>query len=217
MAADHESALTRRPVVTVLDLLRRRIDHDDFDAVALTLDSVVVDLGYGDIRALPGSVRWVPKLRDEHKKVAVVSSSDRASTALELAGVDELIDVVVCGPHGSERMVELLEALDVEPARRHGGRRNRSRELAPHCRLSATDGWASDAVRSPARLRAERRRCADRRACSGRWVQDRWPRLGGLRRRAAATRRRTPRVAAPVPMSTQATEISIEGWRCRTS
>jgi phosphoglycolate phosphatase-like HAD superfamily hydrolase len=117
MAETNETALRQRPVVTVLDLLRKRIDHNDFDAIALTLDAVVVDLGYGDIRSLPGSVRWIEQLRGERKKVAVVSSSDRASTALQLAGIDELVDVVVSGPHASERMVELLDELDVEPAR----------------------------------------------------------------------------------------------------
>lgn len=117
MAETNESALKQRPVVTVLDLLRKRIDHNDFDAVALSLDSLVVDLGYGDVRSLPGSLRWIEKLRDEGKKVAVVGASDRTSAALELAGLDELVDVVVCGSHVSERVVELLEALDTEPTR----------------------------------------------------------------------------------------------------
>jgi phosphoglycolate phosphatase-like HAD superfamily hydrolase len=117
MAEPSESALRQRPVVSVLDLLRKRIDHANFDAVALTLDALVVDLGYGDLRALPGSVQWVRSLRDEGKKIAVVSSSDRAPTALELAGIAKLIDVVVSGPHAAERMIELLEELDTEPMR----------------------------------------------------------------------------------------------------
>lgn len=117
MAETNESTLQQRPVVTVLDLLRKRIDHNDFDAVALSLDSLVVDLGYGDIRALPGSVKWVEKLREEDKKIAVASSSDRASTALQLAGLSELVDVVVSGPHAAERMTELIDDLGIEPAR----------------------------------------------------------------------------------------------------
>ena len=117
MAETNEPALRQRPVVTVLDLLRKRIDHNDFDAVALSLDCVVVDLGYGDVRALPGSVSWIQKLRDDAKKIAVVSSSDRASTALDLAGLDDAVDVVVSGPHASERLVELLDELDPDPQR----------------------------------------------------------------------------------------------------
>jgi phosphoglycolate phosphatase-like HAD superfamily hydrolase len=117
MADTNDSPLRRRPVVTVLDVLRKRIDHRDFDAVALSLDALVVDLGYGDVRALLGSVSWIEKLRDEGKKIAVVSASDRAPTALDLAGVDELVDVVVSGAHASERMTELIDELDLDPAR----------------------------------------------------------------------------------------------------
>jgi phosphoglycolate phosphatase-like HAD superfamily hydrolase len=113
----NDSALTQRPVVTVLDLLRKRFDHADFDAVAFTLDSVVVDLGYGDVRPLPGSVKWIDKLRDDNKKIAVIGSTDRTSSALELAKLDDKVDVAVCGPHAGERLVELIEALGVEPGR----------------------------------------------------------------------------------------------------
>lgn len=117
MAEPSESALRQRPVVTVLDLLRKRIDHNDFDAVALTLDAVVVDLGYGDVRALPGSVAWIRKLREDAKKIAVVGASERTSNAVELAGIDELVDAVVVGGHAAERMVELLDGLDTPPER----------------------------------------------------------------------------------------------------
>lgn len=117
MAEPSESALRQRPVVTVLDLLRKRIDHNDFDAVALTLDAVVVDLGYGDVRALPGSVAWIRKLREDAKKIAVVGASERTSNAVELAGIDDLVDAVVVGGHAAERMVELLDGLDTPPER----------------------------------------------------------------------------------------------------
>lgn len=47
-----------RPIATVL----ARIDLDRFDVVLLTLESVAADLGYGDIRPLPGSVAWIDAL-----------------------------------------------------------------------------------------------------------------------------------------------------------
>jgi hypothetical protein len=40
-------------IVTALDVLRRQIDHDDFDAAIFALDAVAADLGYGDVRPLP--------------------------------------------------------------------------------------------------------------------------------------------------------------------
>jgi hypothetical protein len=39
-------------------VLRRRIDHDAFDAAILALEAVAADLGYGDVRPLPGTVTW---------------------------------------------------------------------------------------------------------------------------------------------------------------
>ncbi len=52
-----------RPVATVLDMLRARIDHDRFDAALFTLESVAADLGYGDVRPLPGAIAWIDRLR----------------------------------------------------------------------------------------------------------------------------------------------------------
>ena len=52
-----------RPIATALDTLRPHIDHDAFDAAVLSLDAVIADLGYGDVRALPGSVAWIDRLR----------------------------------------------------------------------------------------------------------------------------------------------------------
>ena len=52
-----------RPLVTALDPLRRRIDYSRFDAAIFSLDAVAADLGYGDVRPLPGSVAWIDGLR----------------------------------------------------------------------------------------------------------------------------------------------------------
>ena len=52
----------RRPVVTVLDTLRVAIDLDSFDAVLFSLESVAADLGYGDVRQLPGAIAWIDSL-----------------------------------------------------------------------------------------------------------------------------------------------------------
>ena len=53
----------RQPVVTVLDTLRVRIDPANFDAVIFSLESVAADLGYGDVRKLPGAIAWIDSLR----------------------------------------------------------------------------------------------------------------------------------------------------------
>jgi beta-phosphoglucomutase-like phosphatase (HAD superfamily) len=106
-----------RPIVTALDTLRRRIDHESFDAAVMSLDAIVVDLGYGDVRALPGSVAWIDRLRGEGKRIAVVSGDERASNALDLAGVDDRIDVVVTGWNAERRLVRALEELGVGPDR----------------------------------------------------------------------------------------------------
>jgi hypothetical protein len=76
-----------RPVVTVLDMLRTRIDHDDFDAAVFSLGAVAADLGYGDVRPLPGSIAWIDRLRTEGKRIAVQASGERVGDALELAGI----------------------------------------------------------------------------------------------------------------------------------
>lgn len=106
-----------RPVRTVLDTLRARIDHDDFDAAVLWLESVVADLGYGDVRALPGSVAWIDRLRGDGKKIAVVYDGERADTALEIAGIADRFDVVARGSRTSATVSTALEQLDVPPDR----------------------------------------------------------------------------------------------------
>ena len=76
-----------RPLVTVLDMLRKRIDHDDFDAVIFSLGAVAADLGYGDVQPLSGSIAWIDRLRREGKRIAGQAAGERAAAALELAGI----------------------------------------------------------------------------------------------------------------------------------
>ena len=84
-----------RPVPTVLDVLRTRIDHDAFDAAIFSLEAVAADLGYGDVRPLPGSIAWIDRLRSDDKRIAVLASGERVAAALELAGITDRFDVVV--------------------------------------------------------------------------------------------------------------------------
>jgi beta-phosphoglucomutase-like phosphatase (HAD superfamily) len=102
-----------RPIVTSLDVLRPRIDHDSFDAVIFTLKAVAADLGYGDVRALPGSVAWIDRLRTTGKRIAVVSEGERASAALEIARIDNRVDVVVTGPNLRELFARALDELEL--------------------------------------------------------------------------------------------------------
>jgi beta-phosphoglucomutase-like phosphatase (HAD superfamily) len=106
-----------RPVTTVLDLLRARIDHDAFDAAIFALEAVVADLGYGDLRALPGSVAWIDRLGDEGKATALVFSGDSAASAPELAGVRDRFDAVVSGPRSAETLRRAAAELDAAPER----------------------------------------------------------------------------------------------------
>jgi beta-phosphoglucomutase-like phosphatase (HAD superfamily) len=106
-----------RAVPSVLDMLRSRIDHDDFDAAVFWLESVVADLGYGDVRALPGSIAWIDRLREEGKKVALVHDGERAETALEIAGIGKRFDAVVRGARNSATVERALEALGAPPER----------------------------------------------------------------------------------------------------
>jgi beta-phosphoglucomutase-like phosphatase (HAD superfamily) len=106
-----------RPVPTVLDTLRARIDPDDFDAVVFSLESVVADLGFGDVRRLPGSVAWIDRLRDEGKRIALVYSGDNARRALELAGIADRFDVVESGPRSATTITRVLDDLGVPAGR----------------------------------------------------------------------------------------------------
>jgi HAD superfamily hydrolase (TIGR01509 family) len=107
----------QRPLTSVLDLLRARIDLDRVDAVLLSLDAVAADLGYGDVRPLPGSISWIDHLRENGKKVAVISDAERAAEALDLAGIDDRFDAVVNASRPAERIARALEELDVDAAR----------------------------------------------------------------------------------------------------
>ncbi|HEY0279718.1 MAG TPA: hypothetical protein VGC32_15765 [Solirubrobacterales bacterium] len=102
-----------RPIATVLDALRARVDAERFDAVVLSLESVVADLGYGDVRPLPGSVAWIRELRGAEKKIGLAASGERAVAALELAGVSDLFDAVVTGPRNSGTLTEVATELGV--------------------------------------------------------------------------------------------------------
>jgi beta-phosphoglucomutase-like phosphatase (HAD superfamily) len=106
-----------RPIVTALDTLRRRIDLEAFDAAVFSLDAVAADLGYGDVRALPGTVVWIDRLRDDGKRIAVAAGVERAEAALDLAGIADRIDVVVTGSHAASRIARALEDLDADAER----------------------------------------------------------------------------------------------------
>jgi beta-phosphoglucomutase-like phosphatase (HAD superfamily) len=112
MSAPFENSRPR-PVPTALDTLRPRLDHDDFDGAVFSLESVVADLGYGDIRALPGSVAWIDKLRSEGKRVALVYAGERADAALEIAGIGDRFDAVRSGPRTPETLESAFAAIGV--------------------------------------------------------------------------------------------------------
>jgi beta-phosphoglucomutase-like phosphatase (HAD superfamily) len=103
-----------RPIATVLDALRARVDAERFDAVVLSLESVVADLGYGDVRPLPGAVAWIRELRGAGKKVGLAATGERARAAIELAGVADLFDVVVTGPRNTGTLTEVATELGID-------------------------------------------------------------------------------------------------------
>jgi beta-phosphoglucomutase-like phosphatase (HAD superfamily) len=106
-----------RPMTTVLDILRARIDHDAFDAAIFSLECVAADLGYGDVRPLPGAIAWIDRLREEGKKIALIFSGESAEPALELAGIGDRFDLVTSGPRVSGTIRRVLDELDVAPER----------------------------------------------------------------------------------------------------
>src|ERR1700760_964896 len=105
-----------RPIATVLDGLRARIDAERFDAAVVWLEAVAADLGYGDVRPLPGAVAWIGELREAGKKVALCASGERARAALELAGVADLFDAIVTGPRNVATLGEAARERGVAPA-----------------------------------------------------------------------------------------------------
>jgi len=104
-----------RPIATVLDSLRARIDAERFDGVVLWLEAVAADLGYGDVRPLPGAVAWIRELRAADKKVVLAGNGERARAAVELAGVADLFDAVVTGPRNTGTLEQASSELSVEP------------------------------------------------------------------------------------------------------
>ncbi|MBS1894850.1 MAG: HAD family phosphatase [Actinobacteria bacterium] len=105
-----------RPIATVLDGLRARVDAERFDAVVLWLEAVAADLGYGDVRPLPGAVAWIRELRAAGKKIALAASGERARAAVELAGVADLFDAIVTGPRDAATAESAVRELEIEPA-----------------------------------------------------------------------------------------------------
>jgi beta-phosphoglucomutase-like phosphatase (HAD superfamily) len=104
-----------RPIATVLDGLRARIDAERFDGVVVSLEAVAADLGYGDVRPLPGAIAWIRELRAAGKRIALAGSGERAPAALDLAGVADLFDAVVTGPRNSGTLAQAAQELGVEP------------------------------------------------------------------------------------------------------
>jgi beta-phosphoglucomutase-like phosphatase (HAD superfamily) len=105
-----------RPIATVLDALRARVDAERFDGIVVWLEAVAADLGYGDVRPLPGAVAWIEELRGADKKVALCASGARARAALDLAGVADLFDAIVTGPRTTATLGKATEELGVDPS-----------------------------------------------------------------------------------------------------
>src|ERR1700753_2705524 len=103
-----------RPIATVLDGLRARGDAERFCGGVIFLADVVADLGYGDVRPLPGAVAWIRELRGAGKKVGLAASGERARAALELAGVTDLFDAVVTGSRSMGTLTEVATELGVD-------------------------------------------------------------------------------------------------------
>jgi beta-phosphoglucomutase-like phosphatase (HAD superfamily) len=82
-----------RPIQTVLETLKIKIDLDQFDAAVFELETVVADLGYGDVRPLSASVAWIDHLRDEGKRIALVDGGVRGESVLALAGLGDRFDL----------------------------------------------------------------------------------------------------------------------------
>ena len=82
-----------------------------------SLEAVVADLGYGDVRPLPGSVAWIDKIRAEGKRTALVHSGESAAAALEIAGISDRFDAVCTGPRDARTVEAAFEAIAVTPDR----------------------------------------------------------------------------------------------------
>jgi beta-phosphoglucomutase-like phosphatase (HAD superfamily) len=106
-----------RPVSTVLDMLRTEIDHDAFDAALFAIETVAADLGYGDIRPLPGSVAWIEQLRKLGRRIGLFATGERPNTALELAGISELFDEITVGTQTGPTLLAAIDDLRSAPQR----------------------------------------------------------------------------------------------------
>ena len=115
--SDPAGRLRARPVSTVLDVLRVQIELEAFDAALFSLETVAADLGYGDIRALPGSVVWIGQLREHDKRVGLFAAGDRANAALELAGIAGLFDEITIGARTVSALLAAIDALGAAPDR----------------------------------------------------------------------------------------------------
>jgi beta-phosphoglucomutase-like phosphatase (HAD superfamily) len=107
----------QRRVITPLDMLRARIDHESFDAAIFSLETVAADLGYGDVRPLPGSIAWIDRLREDDKRIAVTAAGERVSEALEIARIADRFDVVVVAVTAAGRLASALDELGLEADR----------------------------------------------------------------------------------------------------
>jgi beta-phosphoglucomutase-like phosphatase (HAD superfamily) len=106
-----EASPSGRPVRTVLDTLRVRVDLDLIDAAVFELETVAADLGYGDVRPLSASVEWIDRLREKDKRLALVDGGVRGDAALSLAGLADRFELT------AHTVPDALEALDVAPER----------------------------------------------------------------------------------------------------
>jgi beta-phosphoglucomutase-like phosphatase (HAD superfamily) len=102
---------------TILDILRVKVDPDDFDAVVFWLETVATDLGYGDIRPQPGAIQWIDRLRDAGKRTVLAFSGTGLESAARLAGLDDRFDLIVTGPRKAATYAGVLGELDVTPDR----------------------------------------------------------------------------------------------------
>jgi phosphoglycolate phosphatase len=137
-----------RPIATVLDTLRARIDAERFDSIVLWLEAVAADLGYGDVRPLPGAVAWIEEMRGAGKRTALAASGDRARAALALAGIESEFDAVIDGPRTAatvDRAIAELQGdaeatilVDSSPAGIRAGR-----QAAVHMTIAVARGHAS--------------------------------------------------------------------------
>ena len=120
MSAKSEDRSTKtrvRPMNSVLDVLRVEIDEDAFDAALFSLETVAADLGYGDIRALRGSLAWIEQLRSLGKRIGLFATGERAGAALELAGITDQFDEVAIGACTVPTLVAAIDELGSTPER----------------------------------------------------------------------------------------------------